>query len=131
MSGIQCFPDEVEEASSGMTRDHIEGNKQLPGADEILLMGIENSQIVLRPINAASATFEKPCEANHASISRAVTGTISKRGCEVTIAISSPRLVDDSLQPVQAGHEKILEVKTFQIFQRRGFPQVESPALLG
>jgi hypothetical protein len=73
--------------------------------------------------------FRSPSEANQASISAVVTGMMSKRGWEVTMAMFA-RLDDQALEGIEAGDEEILEVEPLQIFQRGGFPQVEAAGVL-
>jgi len=38
--------------------------------------------------------------------------------------------MDDAFQAVEAGDEEVLEVKAFQIFDGRGFPEVEAAGIL-
>lgn len=113
-----------------MTRNHVERDKIFPGADEVFVVGIENTQVVLGSVVGAIGDFletqggEPAIDFRHANRDDLEAGLGGDDG-EFAVC-----LMDNTLHAVEAGNEEILEVKAFQILDGRGFPEVEAAGIL-
>jgi len=57
VAGGEGFCDEVEETTGGVAGDDIEGDEQIAGPDEILVVGIEDAELVLRAVVGGAGDF--------------------------------------------------------------------------
>jgi hypothetical protein len=129
--GSKDFRDEREKSASGMTWNDVKGHKNVARPHEVLIVRIENSEIVLRPIVGGIGDFSE------AQRSKPVVDFPASDGHDVKAWLGGDgrhfvaRLNDDAFEGIQAGNQEILKVKTFQIFEWRCFPQMEAAGVLG
>ena len=57
VAGGEGFCDEVEETTGGVAGDNIEGEEQITSPDEILVVGIEDAELVLRAVVGGAGDF--------------------------------------------------------------------------
>jgi hypothetical protein len=131
VTGGEGFLDEGKESPGGVAGDHVEGDQVVPGADEILVVGIEDPEVVTGAVIGAVGDFGE-AEGGEPVIDfrRADGNDLEARlgSDDGKIAID---LVDNAFQPVEAGDEEVLEVEAFEVFEGGGFPKVEAPGIHG
>ncbi len=59
VTGGEGFLDEGEETAGGVAGDDVEGDEIVAGADEVLVVGIEDAEVVLAAVVGAVGDFDR------------------------------------------------------------------------
>jgi hypothetical protein len=131
VTGGEGFCDEVQKSTGGVAGDDIEGDEQISSPDEVLVMGIEDAEVVLRAVVGGGGDFGETEGGEPGIDPRRGDGDDVEAGLGGDDGHVIAGLDDDADEGVQAGDELVMEMEALQIFQRGGFPEVEASGVLG
>ena len=125
------FLDEGEKASRWVAGNDIEGHQHvLGGADEVFVVGIEDAEIVFRAVVGCGGDFHKPERGEPRIDLLSIYRHNVEAGLRGDDGHFIARLNDQPFEDIESWYEQVLEVETLQIFERRGFPEVEAAGVL-
>lgn len=123
--------DESKKAAIGAARDHVERNQQIARPEDVLIVGVEDSEIVRSAVVGGIGDFLETLRGKRG------IDFFSRYGSQIEAWLRSNdreiligRLDDDALQMIQAGNERVLQKRAFEVFQWRGFPEVKTAGIL-
>jgi hypothetical protein len=110
VSGFESFLDEREKSASGLAWDHIEGDEVIVCANEVLVVRIEDTKVVVAAVIGAVCNFFESAS-GEPSIDLGSTYwddvEARLRSDDGEFAIG---LMDDPFELIECGNKKVLEV---------------------
>jgi hypothetical protein len=124
----QGVADEIEETALRQAWNHIEGHEGIAGADDILVVGIEDAEVVSRPIVGGGGDFLKPERGEPVVDFRLGDGDDVEPGLGGDDA-EVARLGDHAFEQVETGDEQVVKFQTFEVLEGSGFPEMEAAGI--
>lgn len=124
----QRVADEIEESAFRQAGNHIEGHEGIAGADDVLVVGIEDAEVVSRPIVGGGGDFVKPERGEpvvdfRLSDSDDVEAWLGGDDAEIA------RLRDHAFEQVEPGDEQVVKLQALEILEGRGLPEMEAAGI--
>jgi len=121
--------DELTEAAGRLARNDVEGNQSVLEADEIPIMGIEDAEVI------GGAVVGGRGDLFEAERGEPTVNFLSGDRYDVESWLGGDddefvRLDDEAFESIEVGDEQVVELETFEILQRTGFPEMKAAGIL-